>query len=89
MRQLLALFALLSGLAAIGAPDTARAGAIEDALTELAEQAAQVDCEATRTGAVEVCKPAGKAQQKRAPRQKRNITITVPAFQLKADRALE
>ena len=88
MRQFLALFALLSGLAAISAPETARAGAVENALTELAEQV-QAECETARAGSIEVCAEIKRKAQCGHSRPKRAIRIKVPAFHVKADRALE
>ena len=89
MRQLLALVALLSGLAAIGVPVDARAGHVEDAMTEFAEQSVPHDCDELRDSTVDGCAKNGRKSQKKGRKPKRKSRIIVPALQLKADRALE
>lgn len=89
MRHLLALVALISGLAALTAPDQARAGAIENAMMEMAEHGAHLSCvtPSQREGATH--RPSEKKKKRAAPRQRRSVTLVIPGFQLGSDRALE
>ncbi|MHA6317554.1 hypothetical protein ACXYN8_07830 [Altererythrobacter sp. CAU 1778] len=90
MRHLLALVALFTGLAALGSPETARAGAIENALTELAEQCAK--------GGVCIQEPTRSQPTSRMPvdnrrktghDRRRSVTVIIPTLQYGVDRALE
>ena len=89
LRRLLACLALLTGLAAIGAPANAT---VADALT------AQVGVSKTApsTPATERCECSiqrgtvpGKREQGPQCKQRRPIVITIPTIQFGPDRALE
>lgn len=89
MRHLLALAALFAGLATIGMPEQARAGAIENALTELAEQAKKGACTQQPRQALPSQRATGDERRKARGPARRSVRVTIPTLQFGADRALE